>query len=65
MKTELKIIITLLVMWFIAHCAAFPETKFSEWGVNKFGSYTNFIVVLLLFFFTPILLIALYLLWSL
>jgi hypothetical protein len=63
--TELKIIITSIVLWLVAHCAAFPSTTFAAWGEKKFGSYVNFIGALIFIFAIPIVITGLYWLWSL
>jgi hypothetical protein len=63
--TELKIIITSIILWLVAHCAAFPSTPFADWGEKKFGSYGNFIGALIFIFAIPIVVTGLYWLWSL
>ena len=64
-EIEIKIILTSLIFGLITVFAAYPETQFGKWGKKKFGSYENFIVVLVLIFVTPILITVLYCIWSL
>jgi hypothetical protein len=63
--TELKIIVTSIILWTVAHFAAFPSTPFADWGEKMFGSYGNFIGALIFIFATPIIITGLYWLWSL
>ena len=62
--TELKIIMTSIILWLVAHFAAFPNTPFADWGEKKFGCYPNFIGALIFIFAIPIVITGLYWLWS-
>jgi hypothetical protein len=63
-EIEIKIIMTSLIFALIAGSAAYPDLQFAKWGEKKFGSYENFIMVLMLIFGTPILITVLYCIWS-
>lgn len=57
---ELKIIITICVLWIITHIAAYPGTKFAKWGIRKFRSYQTFIDGITITFAFPILITSIY-----
>lgn len=66
MLLEFKIIITSVVVWFVAHVTAFPNSVFAEWGKSKFGSYSAFLAMLFIFLFIlPIAICGILLLWKL
>ena len=62
---KLKLVITLVGLWIILHCAAYPETLFADWGARVFGSYVRFLVVIAMVCFLPIVFIGMYWVWSL
>ena len=64
MATELKIIITCMVLWFVTHFAAYPSTGFANWGEKTFGSYTNFINAIMFVYLIPAIFAALHWVWS-
>lgn len=65
MNIELKIMTTCLVVWFILHLSAFPDTGFAEWGTRKFKTYKRFLSIIAEICFIPFFLTGLYWLWSL
>lgn len=65
MAIELKIIITLMVLWFATHLCAHPEGGFGKWGQSKFGGYGSFLAYVFIIYAIPSLITALYWLWNL
>lgn len=64
-SVELKIIITIIVMWIITHFAAYPTTAFARWGRRQFKSYLDFLIAIGLFYMIPFIGVGLYYVWSL
>lgn len=48
MDIHLKIIITCLGLWIIVHFMAYPSTPFAEFGIKKLGSYSEFLILIVL-----------------
>jgi hypothetical protein len=63
MFIEFKLIVTLILIWIIIFCSAYPSTKFAKWGEKKFESYGNFLSVITKCIAIPIVLIAIIWIW--
>ena len=65
MAIELKLVITLSVLWTATHFAAYPSTMFSKIGSQIFRGYKNFLQAIAAFYFIPIVIVFLFWLWKL
>lgn len=65
MTIELKIIVTCLALWVVFFMAAYPGTKFADWGERVAGDYGSFLQRLNFIFLVPTLIAGLVIIWRL
>jgi hypothetical protein len=65
MPIELKIILTIIILWVVTHCAAFPDTAFAKWGEKIFKSYATFLMTIASIYGVPLIITILYTIWTL
>lgn len=65
MIVECKIIVTWLSLWFVLFMAAYPGTKFADWGERMMGGYAAFLQLLCFILLVPVLITGLVIIWRL